>query len=212
MLLIAGVLLLYVAILPGVLNRLVGLPFPAKLLVSAVFLIPLGFAMGMPFPTGLRALGNKTAIEFPALPDDQAGENPVITNLVEWAWAMNAASSVLGSVVAIIIAIQFGLNVTLACGAAAYLLALGLVYNACNPAPKWREWFAVVCYYSGILSLIRLCHSRINICSGECVPSQKQLKWSELKVGLTVLAACVTLGILIFLMSGTGGCSPAKSI
>ena len=37
------------------------------------------------------------------------------------------------------------------------------------------------------------------------MPSQKQLKWSQLKVGLTVLAACVTLGLLIFLMSGTGG-------
>jgi hypothetical protein len=37
---------------------------------------------------------------------------------------MNAAASVLGSVLAIVIAIQFGLNVTLACGAGAYLLAL----------------------------------------------------------------------------------------
>jgi len=37
------------------------------------------------------------------------------------------------------------------------------------------------------------------------VPSQKQLKWSELKVGLTVLAASITLGVLILLMSGTGG-------
>jgi phospholipid/cholesterol/gamma-HCH transport system substrate-binding protein len=37
------------------------------------------------------------------------------------------------------------------------------------------------------------------------LPSQKQLKWSELKVGITVIAASVTLGILIFLMSGTGG-------
>jgi phospholipid/cholesterol/gamma-HCH transport system substrate-binding protein len=37
------------------------------------------------------------------------------------------------------------------------------------------------------------------------VPSQKQLKWSQLKVGLTVLAASITLGVLIFLMSGTGG-------
>jgi phospholipid/cholesterol/gamma-HCH transport system substrate-binding protein len=42
------------------------------------------------------------------------------------------------------------------------------------------------------------------------VPSQKQLKWSELKVGLTVLAACITLGILIFLMSGTGGLFTTK--
>ena len=45
---------------------------------------------------------------------------------VEWAWAMNAASSVLGSVLAMVIAIQFGLNITLACGAVAYFLALML--------------------------------------------------------------------------------------
>jgi phospholipid/cholesterol/gamma-HCH transport system substrate-binding protein len=37
------------------------------------------------------------------------------------------------------------------------------------------------------------------------VPSQKQLKWSQLRVGLTVLFASITLAILIFLMSGTGG-------
>jgi len=37
------------------------------------------------------------------------------------------------------------------------------------------------------------------------VPSQKQLKWSQLKVGLTVLVASITLAVLIFLMSGTGG-------
>jgi phospholipid/cholesterol/gamma-HCH transport system substrate-binding protein len=37
------------------------------------------------------------------------------------------------------------------------------------------------------------------------VPSQKQLKWSQLKVGATVLAASFMLGILILLMSGTGG-------
>jgi len=37
------------------------------------------------------------------------------------------------------------------------------------------------------------------------VPSQKQLKWSELKVGLTVLVSSIVLVILILLMSGTGG-------
>ena len=42
------------------------------------------------------------------------------------------------------------------------------------------------------------------------MPSQKQLKWSQLKVGLTVLAASVTLGVLIFLMSGTGGLFTTK--
>ncbi len=120
LLLIAAALLLYVGVLPGLLGRLVGLPFMAKLLVSAGLLVPLGFAMGMPFPTGLRALAGRGPGELPAPPDETSG------NLVEWAWAMNAASSVLGSVLAIIIAIQFGLNVTLAAGAAAYLVALGL--------------------------------------------------------------------------------------
>jgi phospholipid/cholesterol/gamma-HCH transport system substrate-binding protein len=42
------------------------------------------------------------------------------------------------------------------------------------------------------------------------VPSQKQLQWSQLKVGLTVLAASITLGVLIFLMSGTGGIFTSK--
>ena len=36
------------------------------------------------------------------------------------------------------------------------------------------------------------------------MPSQKQVKWSQLKVGITVLVASVTLAVLIFLMSATG--------
>jgi hypothetical protein len=120
--LIVGALLLYVFILPALLNALVGLPFPLKLLVSAVLLIPLGLAMGMPFPTGLRALATIAAPEFPAAQENEAHETAV-----EWAWAMNAGSSVFGSVLAMVIAIQFGLNVTLACGAGAYLLAILLV-------------------------------------------------------------------------------------
>ena len=37
------------------------------------------------------------------------------------------------------------------------------------------------------------------------MPSQKQLKWSQLRVGLTVIFASATLAILLFLMSGTTG-------
>jgi hypothetical protein len=92
--------------LPPVLTTLVGLPFAAKLLVSAVLLAPLALLMGMPFPTGLRALHRASQ------------------DTVEWAWALNAGCSVLGSVAAMTIAIQFGLQVTLACGLAAYVLAI----------------------------------------------------------------------------------------
>ncbi|HYM76650.1 MAG TPA: hypothetical protein VE377_11790 [Candidatus Dormibacteraeota bacterium] len=110
-------LLTYVFFLPSRLAALVGMSFEYRLLVSGILLVPLGFMMGMPFPTGLRALAASPAPEFPA------GQGAA-DNAVEWAWAMNAAASVLGSVLAMVIAIQFGLNVTLACGAAAYLLAL----------------------------------------------------------------------------------------
>ena len=37
------------------------------------------------------------------------------------------------------------------------------------------------------------------------VPSQKQVHWAQLRVGLTVLFAAITLGVLIFLMTGTTG-------
>ena len=37
------------------------------------------------------------------------------------------------------------------------------------------------------------------------MPSQQQLKWSQLRVGLTVIFASLTLALLLFLMSGTGG-------
>jgi spermidine synthase len=120
--LIVLALLVYVGVLPMVLERLVGAAFVAKLFISAALLVPPGFAMGMPFPTGLRALA--------AVTHEGLGGN---SNSIEWAWAMNAASSVLGSVLAIVIAIQFGLNVTLTCGASAYLLAL-LLRGKLRPA------------------------------------------------------------------------------
>ncbi len=37
------------------------------------------------------------------------------------------------------------------------------------------------------------------------MPSEKQLRWSQLRVGVTVLVALITLAVLIFLMTGTTG-------
>lgn len=116
--LIVIAILTYVVILPGLLDALVGLPFTVKVLISACLLVPLGFAMGMPFPTGLRALAGVTVTDFPSFEENAKG------SAVEWAWALNAGASVLGSVLAMVIAVQFGLNTTLACGALAYLSAI----------------------------------------------------------------------------------------
>jgi len=118
LLLLVGAICVHVLVLPGLLNALVGVPFALKLLISSLLLIPLGLAMGMPFPTGLRALGASVA--------EPLAQGGASGNAVEWAWAMNAASSVLGSVLAMVIAIHWGLNFTLGCGAVAYLAALGL--------------------------------------------------------------------------------------
>lgn len=37
------------------------------------------------------------------------------------------------------------------------------------------------------------------------MPSQKQVRWAQLRVGLTVLFASITLAVLVFLMTGTTG-------
>jgi phospholipid/cholesterol/gamma-HCH transport system substrate-binding protein len=37
------------------------------------------------------------------------------------------------------------------------------------------------------------------------LPSQQQIKWSQLRVGITVIIASLVLALLLFLMSGTGG-------
>jgi hypothetical protein len=121
--LIAVALLINVFFLPHWLASGVGMAFTYRLLASGLLLIPLGFLMGMPFPTGLRAVAASPVIDVPGLDVPPQSED----NAVEWAWAMNAAASVLGSVLAMVIAIQFGLTVTLACGMTAYLLALLLL-------------------------------------------------------------------------------------
>jgi spermidine synthase len=107
--LIAAKISINLLLLPWILSLAVGFPFFVKLVISGAFLVPLGFLMGMPFPTGLK-----------------------LVETVEWAWALNAAASVLGSVMAMVIAIHFGLTITLACAAIAYLLAAAF-------ARTWRR-------------------------------------------------------------------------
>lgn len=110
--------LLYSGLLAPVLHATVGRAFGIKLLVSAALLIPLGLLMGMPFPTGLRAMAPGTV----GIADAEIGA-VADGGQVEWAWALNAAASVLGSVSAILIAIQWGLTVTLIVAAVSYLVA-----------------------------------------------------------------------------------------
>jgi len=88
----------------------VGWPLPLKALVTVGLIAPAGFLMGIPFPTGLTRLEQT----FP--------------QAVRWAWALNAAASVLGSAAAICLAIYIGLRATVLMGAFLYLCALSVLW------------------------------------------------------------------------------------
>jgi hypothetical protein len=103
---VAAVVALLAASVGAVLTSLVGLPIEVKILIAVLMIFPAGFLMGIPFPIGL---GRLEAWHKPAL---------------RWAWSLNAASSVLGSVGALVCAIYLGLMQTLLVGGMLYLGAL----------------------------------------------------------------------------------------
>ncbi|HEY1215978.1 MAG TPA: hypothetical protein VGE93_20305 [Bryobacteraceae bacterium] len=105
MLLIVGAIILLSFIITPVSESGVALPFALKVLISVALISPVGFAMGMPFPTGLALL------------------EKIMPASVRWAWAINAASSVMGSAAAMFLAIYVGLQMTLVIGGLCYLAA-----------------------------------------------------------------------------------------
>jgi len=86
------------------------------MLATIGMIAPLGFVMGLPFPTGLRLL--------------ERHHEPS----VRWAWSLNAAASVLGSVGALVLALYLGLMATLLIGGGLYLAAL--VVMAASPIAR----------------------------------------------------------------------------
>ena len=108
-------------VLSSMLSALVWLPIELKMAMTVALIAPVGFAMGMPFPTGLKRLEEWHAPS------------------VRWAWSLNAASSVMGSVGALVCAIYLGLVQTLIIGGLFYLAALAVVARvrtSGQPAPE----------------------------------------------------------------------------
>jgi hypothetical protein len=99
------------------LGALVWLPMALKVLIAVLLIAPLGLVMGMPFPTGLARLEEWHAPS------------------VRWAWSLNAAASVLGSVGALVCSIYLGLIQTLIIGGLFYLAALAVVGRVRPNAP-----------------------------------------------------------------------------
>jgi hypothetical protein len=86
-----------------------GLPLSGRLVVAAALLTPLGFALGMPFPTGLALLASRRS------------------DLVPWAIGANGLASVVGASAALPAAMIVGYRAVLAAGLVAYVVAAFVV-------------------------------------------------------------------------------------
>jgi hypothetical protein len=82
-----------------------------RLIAIGGFVGPLGLLMGVPFPAGLRLLRAHTP-EF-----------------VPWAWAINSSTSVTASVLAALIALQWGFGAVHLLAVLVYLAAWGIFWS-----------------------------------------------------------------------------------
>lgn len=105
-----AVLVVAIVVYPGLLSEafpaLLGEGLGVRVLVALVLLAPLGLLMGVPFPRGLGALG-RTGRDWLPL-----------------AWGVNGFTSVIGAVLAAVLALSFGFDAVFLAGALAYLTAL----------------------------------------------------------------------------------------
>jgi spermidine synthase len=97
--------ILYSIFLTPILKLTINTPILIKLLLTIILIGPISFAMGMPFPFGLRLLNR---------------HNP--TNIC-WAWGINGCLSVISAVLATVIAVEFGFIAVMIIAALMYAIA-----------------------------------------------------------------------------------------
>ncbi len=97
---------LYVVALPPLLQGWIALPVMLRCLLAVLLLAPLALLMGIPLPLGMRYFHGASGEDVP------------------WSWGINSATSVLGAIMAVILAMNFGFTMTLLSGGVVYLLAL----------------------------------------------------------------------------------------
>jgi len=106
--LLGALTLAYIFVLPPLFHNLIALDLTYRVVVSVLLLIPLGLLMGMPFPLGIRLVDRV---------------NP---GLVAWAWGVNGFSSVVGSILAVMIAQSYGFSVVIGLAVAVYFVGLAV--------------------------------------------------------------------------------------
>lgn len=106
LLLCGGVIIVYLFGLPRFTQNMISLGLTVKILLTFLVIFPLGFLMGFPFPNGIRLLEKREG------------------KFIPWAWAVNAFSSVINSVAALLLAFWGGYNLVLLLAAGGYLLTV----------------------------------------------------------------------------------------
>lgn len=95
----------YLVFLSGILDALIGWPLFVKIFLAIIFIAPSAFFLGMPFPTGLAALSKNRS------------------GLIPWAWGINGALSVSGTMMARLVSISWGFSVVLTTVVILYLIS-----------------------------------------------------------------------------------------
>ncbi|HSE96833.1 MAG TPA: hypothetical protein VLD57_01095 [Blastocatellia bacterium] len=103
---LAALVVVYILVIPPIFYGFVHLPLAIRIVMAVVLMAPLAVLMGMPMPTAIRMLAHSSP------------------ELIPWAWGVNGATSVMGSVAALVIAILTGFNQALLIGAGIYLAAI----------------------------------------------------------------------------------------
>ena len=112
---ITVVALVYQGALPPLFDALRPAPPAAKAAAAAALVAPLAFCMGMPFPLGLARLAARAP------------------GLIPWAWAINGCASVIGAVLAALLAVHFGFAAVVALAVVLYLVAAAVVIRPARP-------------------------------------------------------------------------------
>ena len=79
---------------------------PLRIMIGILVISPVAFLIGMPFPLGLTIVGRLSP------------------GWVPWAWAINSFTTVLGTLLAVLLSMNFGFQNVFTSAAVLYLFAL----------------------------------------------------------------------------------------
>jgi hypothetical protein len=110
-LIVCAFCILYAMVLPAYLRSWIVWPLPARIFLAVLVVAFCGIPMGLVIPAGVRLAGER------------------LKSIVPWAWGLNGATSVLGTIIATISVIHWGGSKTLLLGGFFYVVCAGCLYS-----------------------------------------------------------------------------------